>query len=444
MFRERLQLLHQSKRAVDVRGAECPRMLVLLHLPRDRLPPLRSPEGIRCRPLRVREEATVDARSFCKQQADVVGLAVGRELVEEPQHGAPRRRAILSANPVRSPGGDREAVIGDECTRTFNRQDAQAAACPARNVWCDETFNEAMAWSAELELRGAGGEPVDFLRTIASHGLSDLPPQVLDEEARTLETTVPLPRERARTIRIRPSRPGFALVEVTEGRVSAADGTHLAELARHILRLDADLSGFYEAASHDPDLAWVTAGAGRMLRSPTVFEDVVKTICTTNCAWSATVRMVSALVSELGIEAPDGRRAFPLPAAMASAGEDFYRDTVRAGYRGPYLHSLATSVADGALDLEALNDPELPDDEVAAELLALPGCGPYACAHMMMLLGRYSRLILDSWTRPKYARLKGRKASDKTIERRFRRYRDYTGLAFWLYLTRDWVDEQAL
>jgi hypothetical protein len=62
---------------------------------------------------------------------------------------------------------------------------------------------------------------------------------------------------------------------------------------------------------------------------------------------------------------------------------------------------------------------------------------------MLMLLGRYSRLILDSWSRPKYAQLNGRKASDKTIERRFRRYGDYAGLAFWLYLTRDWVDEAA-
>jgi N-glycosylase/DNA lyase len=180
-----------------------------------------------------------------------------------------------------------------------------------------------------------------------------------------------------------------------------------------------------------------------MLRSPTVFEDVVKTICTTNCAWSATVRMVSALVSELGLEAPDGRRAFPLPAAMADAGEAFYRDIVRAGYRGPYLRTVATDVANGGLDLEALNDPELGDDEVAARLLALPGCGPYATAHMMMLLGRYSRLIFDSWTRPTYARLNGRKAGDKTIERRFRRYREYAGLAFWLYLTRDWVGEET-
>jgi N-glycosylase/DNA lyase len=180
-----------------------------------------------------------------------------------------------------------------------------------------------------------------------------------------------------------------------------------------------------------------------MLRSPTVFEDVVKTICTTNCAWSATVRMATALVSELGIEAPDGRRTFPTPAAMAEAGEDFYRDVVRAGYRGPYLRSLAADVAAGSLDLEALNDPALPDDEVAERLLALPGCGPYATAHMMMLLGRYSRLILDSWTRPKYARVNGRKAGDRTIERRFGRYRDYAGLAFWLYLTRDWVEEPA-
>src|SRR5919198_5315705 len=299
----------------------------------------------------------------------------------------------------------------------------------------------AKSWSAELELVGAGGGPVDLWRTLASHGLAELPPNALDEEARTLETTLPLPRGRARTIRISAGRPGFALVEGRD--IGARDAVVLAERARQMLRLDADLSPFYDAARDDPELSWALTGSGRMLRSPTVFEDVVKTICTTNCAWSATVRMVGALVSELGIEAPGGGRTFPTPRAMAEAGERFYKNIVRAGYRGPYLRSLASDVAGGALDLEALNDPALPDDEVAARLLALPGCGPYATAHMMMLLGRYSRLILDSWTRPKYALLNGRKASNKTIERRFRRYGDYAGLAFWLYLTRDWVEESA-
>jgi 3-methyladenine DNA glycosylase/8-oxoguanine DNA glycosylase len=78
---------------------------------------------------------------------------------------------------------------------------------------------------------------------------------------------------------------------------------------------------------------------------------------------------------------------------------------------------------------------------VAVRLLALPGVGPYAAAHVMMLLGRHSRLILDSWTRPTYAALNGRKALDRQIERRFKRYGHYAGLAFWLLLTRDWVKE---
>ena len=132
---------------------------------------------------------------------------------------------------------------------------------------------------------------------------------------------------------------------------------------------------------------------------------------------------------------------------MAAADLDFYKDVVRAGYRGAYLQSLAQSVAERRArprGVRSRDARELPDDELAAELLALPGVGPCAAAHVMMLLGRYSRLVLDSWTRPTYARLTGGRAKkDTTIERRFRRYGPYAGLAFWLLLTRGWVDENA-
>jgi N-glycosylase/DNA lyase len=178
------------------------------------------------------------------------------------------------------------------------------------------------------------------------------------------------------------------------------------------------------------------------MRSPSVFEDLVKTICTTNCAWSATVRMISALVDELGTVAAGAgeRRAFPEAAVVAGAGDTFFRDVARAGYRGPYLRVLADDVASGRLDLEELRDPALPDEEVADRLLQIAGVGPYAMAHMMMLLGRYRRLILDSWTRPKYRRVTGRsRITDKGIERAFRRYRQFAGLAFWLTLTEDWL-----
>ncbi len=309
-----------------------------------------------------------------------------------------------------------------------------------------------MAATSEFRLVGAGGEPVDLWRTIASHGVADLPPNSIDEDARTLELTLPLARGRPRTVRVSAGRTGHGRMEVLGPKPAAAARTQLLESVKHVLRLDEDLSPFYAAAAADPELAWVTSGAGRMMRSPTLFEDVVKTICTTNCTWSATVRMVSAIVEHLGRPAAGSKpgafgRAFPTPGAMAEAGDDFYRDVARAGYRGAYLRSLAASVASGELDLEALgraDAEELPDEELAAQLLALPGVGPYAAAHIMMLAGRYSRLILDSWSRPKYLRVAGAKrAKDTTIERRFRRYGPYAGLAFWLYITRDWVDDEA-
>jgi 3-methyladenine DNA glycosylase/8-oxoguanine DNA glycosylase len=126
---------------------------------------------------------------------------------------------------------------------------------------------------------------------------------------------------------------------------------------------------------------------------------------------------------------------------MAGAGVGFYRNVARAGYRGDYLVRLARDVARGRVDLEELTDPALSDDEVEERLLALPGVGPYAAAHVMMTIGRYHRLILDSWTRPTYAKLLGRRSiTDGALERRFRPFGPYAGLAFWLFLTRDWVE----
>jgi N-glycosylase/DNA lyase len=286
----------------------------------------------------------------------------------------------------------------------------------------------------EIPLVGAGGEPVDFARTIVSHGVAELPPNRVDLAARVLETTLPV-RRGARTVCITPHGPNL--------RIEGSADPKLTKTVAHMFGLDEDLSGFYELV-RDDELAWCALGAGRMLRAPTVFEDVVKTICTTNTAWSGTRKMTAALVDNLGVEAPGGAHAFPTPDAMAGADEPFYREVIRAGYRGPYLKTLATDVAEERIDLEELADPGLPDDEVAVRLLALPGVGPYAAAHVMLTsLARYSRLVLDSWTRPTYARLAGARGAlkDSTVERRFKRYGEWSGLAFWLYLTKDWVPD---
>ena len=309
-----------------------------------------------------------------------------------------------------------------------------------------------------LPLRGPSGEPVDFWCTVRSHGLATLPPSTLHIEARRYRTVLTIPGigPRATSIVAHLDHPDSAAVEVDGPAINAADAQRVLAVVRRMLALDLDLAGFYRQCATDPDLAWVTRGAGRMMRSPSVFEDVVKTICTTNCAWSGTVRMTTALVRHLGEPQPlpgadpddPHHHAFPTPAAMAAAPEAFYRETVRAGYRDRYLLALATRVADGTLDLEALgmaSPEELPDDDLAEHLLALPGVGPYAAAHVMLLLGRFSRLILDSWTRPTYARLvrderdeRAMLVADSEIVARFSHYGRFAGLAFWLFITREW------
>ena len=310
------------------------------------------------------------------------------------------------------------------------------------------------AWRAEFPLKGPAGEVVDLRRGFLSHGIAELAPMRLDQKAWTFEITVPLTGLKARRVVISQERPGHGLITVTGRPPTPRVGAAIMAQVRHVLSLDLDLTPFYAAAADDPDLAWVLTGAGRMVRSPTVFEDVVKTICTTNTSWGGTTRMVNALVEHLGEKAPGAPptgpygRAFPTPQAMAAAPNRFYKKVAGTGYRGPYLQALAKDVASGRVDLESLavrSRDELPDDEVAAQLQALPGVGPYAAAHIMLMLGRYDRLILDSWTRPTYARLLGKKRpiSDRTIERRFQRYGRYAGLAFWLFLTRDWLADDA-
>ncbi|MGI9166458.1 MAG: DNA-3-methyladenine glycosylase family protein, partial [Pyrinomonadaceae bacterium] len=214
---------------------------------------------------------------------------------------------------------------------------------------------------------------------------------------------------------------------------------------RHMLRLDDDMTVFYRAMKAHPDFAWVSNdGAGRMLRSPTVFEDLVKMICTTNCSWALTDKMVTGLVQNLGQEANDGRRTFPTPEAMALMPLRFYVNEVRAGYRAAYLKELADRVASGTLNVEEWLASLLPTAELIKEMKTVKGVGPYAAENLLKLLGRYDGLALDSWTRAKFFKVRnnGRKATDKKIARYYSAFKEWQGLALWCDMTRDWIEEE--
>lgn len=301
-----------------------------------------------------------------------------------------------------------------------------------------------------VPLVGPAGEPVNFRATINSHGVASLPPVKPDGPMPTqLTVTMRLADGSIRTAHLSEASPGK--LDISVAGSAPYDQELVVTAVRYMLRLDQDLSGFYSQIANDPVLGWVANGYGRMMRCQTVFEDVIKTVLTTNCAWSGTVRMVDRLVTELGdpdssfaMEAPYGR-AFPTPEAMAGQDESFYREVIRAGYRAPHLVKLANDVSIGALDLEAMcsaTNTELSDDDLAKQLLALPGVGPYAASHIMHMVGRQSRVVLDSWTRPTYARLLGVESiTDSEIIERHAEYGDFAGLAYWLAVTKEWFGE---
>jgi N-glycosylase/DNA lyase len=270
---------------------------------------------------------------------------------------------------------------------------------------------------------------VSFVRAIHSHGLVALRPGEIDDITPSYALNVRIgPRIR----RLVFTQHDTELCVSTNGEVTARDRERIEALTRRIFRLDHDLSLFYRMIADDPRLSWAI-GAGRLLCSPTVFEDTIKTICTTNCSWAATTRMIDALVSL-------GGGAFPGAQKLAQTPDAWFAQTARMGYRGPYVRAIANDVASGTLDLERLVPQTASAQETEEALLALPGIGPYAAAHTMQLLGFHHRLVLDSWTRPRYLKLSGKtRAKDATIVRDFKRYGAYAGLAFWLYLTRDWV-----
>jgi len=282
-----------------------------------------------------------------------------------------------------------------------------------------------------------------FRRTVLSHGWCVLPPFEFDRERWSLTRVIDLDAAKPVTVTISAEKRGL-LVE-TSRPVGKRASEKIVRNVRHMFRLDDDMNSFYSTVAVEPDFAWIaTEGAGRLLRSPTVFEDLVKMMCTTNCSWALTEKMVGGLVNELGRESDDGRKSFPTAPVMAEKNEKFYRDKIRAGYRAPYLKELAQRVVAGEFDIESWLKLDLPHEQFVKELKRVKGVGNYAAENLLKLLGRYDGLALDSWTRAQFAKSRnhGRAASDLKIARFYARFKSWRGLVLWCDMTRHWLDPE--
>ncbi|MCA0455210.1 MAG: 3-methyladenine DNA glycosylase [Chloroflexi bacterium] len=288
-----------------------------------------------------------------------------------------------------------------------------------------------------------------FWSTVVSHGWCDLPPYTCDETTRTLTRIHQLGDGAVVKLVLRDAdaQPGSLLVHV-EG-IDALQPEQIEDIS-HALRaslgIERDMSRFYETMRSYPRYQWIEPlGAGRLLASPTTWEDAVKTLFTTNTTWRMTIQMTERVVT-LGESYAGGGHAFPTPQRLAAMPAAELNAHVRAGYRGDYLHLLATRITNGDLEIESWRNAALTSDEVYKRIKAVKGFGDYAAGTLLKLLGHFDRLATDSVCRTVYKDAINNgiaAAHDKEIAAYYQPFGAWQGLVQWMDVMEDYFKASA-
>ncbi|MCO6450680.1 MAG: hypothetical protein J5I90_07800 [Caldilineales bacterium] len=288
--------------------------------------------------------------------------------------------------------------------------------------------------------------PFDFHSAATGHGWYQLAPFRYDAESRVLTWPQVLPGGEIIRIALTGSqaheRTPWLRAEVASPQALDQSGRdYVNAIVNWVMATEIDLQPFYRRAAQVSGYETaIDQAQGRFLRSPTLFEDFVKVICTTNTTWAQTKGMVRALIDGWGQEAggDQGERCFPTAGALAGASEEALRQRGRLGYRAPYVLELARRITSGDLDLDAFRLPDWTTIDLRRALLKIKGIGPYAAASLLTLLGHYDHLAVDSWTRklviPRF--FTGQEqVSNADIIAFYADWHPYQQLAYWYY---DW------
>ena len=260
---------------------------------------------------------------------------------------------------------------------------------------------------------------IDLGRLVNSHGWRTLAPFSWDQEGLRLETAAVVS---GKAVAIDLSQSGTRVLAEAWGDVGRSE---LDAVVRRMLWTDLDLAEFHARCRRQKRYRAVAeSGDGRLLRSPTLWEDLVKVLATTNISWSGTRAMTDRLVGALGEPAPLRRTAFPGPEAVARIAADELAARSGFGYRAGSLRRIAQLVAEGRLEPGTWESPDRSDRAVAKEILGLPGVGPYAQACIMALCGRFGHLPIDSVFRARHP-------DTEAALRHYRSWGRWKYLAYW-------------
>jgi N-glycosylase/DNA lyase len=265
----------------------------------------------------------------------------------------------------------------------------------------------------------------DYRKLIRAHGWIFLAPFRWDDDrnrmGRPLVAVDPVDVE----IAVRRAGPAMHIRAVPDRRLDRAEQAAVRSQVRRMLCLDQDFSEFHALCSADPVLKFVSRQrCGGMLRSPTAFEDLVKTICTINCDWRNTTRMCEALCSlDSG--------GFPSPDVLLRYSTRQLARKTPVGYRARTIRAVAKLTAESKLPLDEWAGSS-DFATIRERLTAIWGLGPYSVAHMLVMLGDYGEIPVDSEVLSylRETHFRSRHVTAKEAVKPYERYGKFRFLAF--------------
>ncbi|KAK8590551.1 hypothetical protein V6N13_057444 [Hibiscus sabdariffa] len=332
-----------------------------------------------------------------------------------------------------------------------------------------------------MELKLALGECLgsfDMEKAVCNHGLFMMSPNVWIPSTKSLRRPLRL-ADSCHSVSVTISHPPdhpFLVIQVQDS-LSSADEAAILEQVGRMLRISSrdercvrEFQTMHSSAKEK--------GFGRIFRSPSFFEDAVKSLLLCNCGWKRTLDMARALCElqpEIALVNGNAnlkrKRSKQKPSSSKSSEciQNFpsWKELVawtrinathlekrcNLGYRAASILQLATMFAQGKLVEDDITNIEQSSDPTAFEtlyqnLLEIKGFGPFVCSNIMMCVGFYRRIPSDTETVRHLRQVYGKEncsiytIAKDTVEI-YGKYNPFQCLAYWMELVEEYESKSG-
>ncbi|KAK9053495.1 hypothetical protein SSX86_030129 [Deinandra increscens subsp. villosa] len=274
---------------------------------------------------------------------------------------------------------------------------------------------------------------------VCNHGFFMMAPNTWISGTKTLVRPLRLPDNNSIIVSITQHFPTFISVSVQDQDrlILLSEQQYILDQVKRMLRLcDEEEEAIKSFHRLHTDAS--KKGFGRLFRNPTLFEDVVKSMLLCGCRFKDSLEMAEKLC-RVNPKRKRGRRAgkewqWNFPNAEEVSGFDRNKLKKMLGYRGDNILDLAVDVTTGKINLDSYSR-YMNGDDLYKELIKIKGIGDFVSCNILMCIGFYHRIPVDSETLRHMLQIHRRRCVDKNknalIKDIYDKYAPFQTLSYW-------------